>query len=901
MRNGFFAFIAGTTLGLASFSAVSQEACRDDSAPRLALAGSGVYSYEGAARHLGQPVLEAAGFTGKGTAVAHVENKTLSWFFRFEDGRPPPFGACVQPKDTPPDHWGWAPESDPAYPDQPCRVAWVMCIEADAVNGKPVREGSEASAKGLRSCLRGTDGMYNNKKIWSENIGGHATSGAIGITTMAPDTKIVAIALNGVETLDTRAAFRWLYTRGDDYVLKRKNLTNDQVYLKARTKDERYAWRKYWRQTFGDQSPAEKFNIVSAALTWRHNVGGFSEACAAVNPEIPQGDQDGDGNIDIADNCIYVDNGVRTNFGTADEPFWITEYPDGDEDGRGNMCDGDLDNDNDWDQDDIDIFTSIWQDYDNFVPPIDLNDDGVTDELDKAMFYNSVDFNWDGLVDGQDSSYFSDELSKRPLGATNADWLPFYEDKRNPNKYYQDKLYLQGASGNRLSVAKYSEFKHEFSRLRQAGVLPVITAGSDGYTNAVLWPACSSGAMAVSGVQHTSDVNYYASYDKVNNRYGTNSTWSMRVNASQKIPVLVTHGPGRTWLPLEERSQTEEILGCDVNPLTNGGYAGSFTPAVVAGSVAALKSPGLMRYAKPRRIKKMLMQTTERAYVRRDCTVVLSPNRAPYDSEQKDIYCPEYLDPEVDNTFIDYSLPLMNLSDTYSLVKRLRASKTNLLRDADKDGFDNANDNCTRIWNKGQRDSDGDGYGDACDADYNNDGMTDWQDGSYFAENYLDTQMPHGDFDGDGNSDSTDFSILMTTLMDKRPGPSGLDKERDGIVDQLDNCKGVSNGPWTNYSGGSVAQQNQADADRDFFGDKCDGDLNQDTVVDEGDAILIQTKIDLGKYFAPADYNYDAVLDQADVAIFNSTFNVADAAPPGPSGVCRFWLKMSDQACSYYD
>jgi len=43
--------------------------------------------------------------------------------------------------------------------------------------------------------------------------------------------------------------------------------------------------------------------------------------------------------------------------------------------------------------------------------------------------------------------------------------------------------------------------------------------------------------------------------------------------------------------------------------------------------------------------------------------------------------------------------------------------------DDDTDGLSNTQDNCTQVSNPDQTDSDGDLYGNACDADFNNDGV----------------------------------------------------------------------------------------------------------------------------------------------------------------------------------
>ena len=52
--------------------------------------------------------------------------------------------------------------------------------------------------------------------------------------------------------------------------------------------------------------------------------------------------------------------------------------------------------------------------------------------------------------------------------------------------------------------------------------------------------------------------------------------------------------------------------------------------------------------------------------------------------------------------------------------------------DLDDDGIYDSVDNCTLVPNRKQKESDGDGYGDYCDADYNNDGIVDLIDSKMF-------------------------------------------------------------------------------------------------------------------------------------------------------------------------
>jgi hypothetical protein len=92
--------------------------------------------------------------------------------------------------------------------------------------------------------------------------------------------------------------------------------------------------------------------------------------------------------------------------------------------------------------------------------------------------------------------------------------------------------------------------------------------------------------------------------------------------------------------------------------------------------------------------------------------------------------------------------------------------------DTDGDGVADNMDNCTLVPNPGQRDSDGDNYGNLCDADFNNDGFVNAVDLSYFKSKYRTTD-PDADLNSSGFVDASDLAI-MKSLYRKPPGPSGL-------------------------------------------------------------------------------------------------------------------------------
>ena len=92
--------------------------------------------------------------------------------------------------------------------------------------------------------------------------------------------------------------------------------------------------------------------------------------------------------------------------------------------------------------------------------------------------------------------------------------------------------------------------------------------------------------------------------------------------------------------------------------------------------------------------------------------------------------------------------------------------------DTDGDGVPDANDNCIEVANADQRDTDNDGYGNICDADFNNDGIVDASDLAYFRSRYRTTD-PDANLNGNGIVDAGDLSIFRSLYM-KPPGPGGL-------------------------------------------------------------------------------------------------------------------------------
>ncbi len=81
-------------------------------------------------------------------------------------------------------------------------------------------------------------------------------------------------------------------------------------------------------------------------------------------------------------------------------------------------------------------------------------------------------------------------------------------------------------------------------------------------------------------------------------------------------------------------------------------------------------------------------------------------------------------------------------------------------------------DNCVLVANSPQRDTDGDGYGNYCDPDFDNNLVVAAADLAFFKPKYF-TADPNADLNGDGVVGAADLAILKVMFF-KPPGPSGL-------------------------------------------------------------------------------------------------------------------------------
>ncbi|MEM7083138.1 MAG: ThuA domain-containing protein [Pseudomonadota bacterium] len=91
--------------------------------------------------------------------------------------------------------------------------------------------------------------------------------------------------------------------------------------------------------------------------------------------------------------------------------------------------------------------------------------------------------------------------------------------------------------------------------------------------------------------------------------------------------------------------------------------------------------------------------------------------------------------------------------------------------DGDGDGVIDSEDNCQLVDNADQLDSDDDGFGNACDADFNNDCSTNFIDFSLLSSQFQ--TVGDTDLNGDAIVNFTDV-FLFTQLYLREPGPSAL-------------------------------------------------------------------------------------------------------------------------------
>ena len=87
------------------------------------------------------------------------------------------------------------------------------------------------------------------------------------------------------------------------------------------------------------------------------------------------------------------------------------------------------------------------------------------------------------------------------------------------------------------------------------------------------------------------------------------------------------------------------------------------------------------------------------------------------------------------------------------------------LEDTDGDGVLAYDDNCNSLINPGQQDTDADGFGNGCDADFNNDGVVNALDTGVFKSMFFTSGNIDGDLNADGVVNSLDIGLFKTRFF----------------------------------------------------------------------------------------------------------------------------------------
>ena len=123
------------------------------------------------------------------------------------------------------------------------------------------------------------------------------------------------------------------------------------------------------------------------------------------------------------------------------------------------------------------------------------------------------------------------------------------------------------------------------------------------------------------------------------------------------------------------------------------------------------------------------------------------------------------------------------LGGSYPVVINVTATASGLIStisfdwetvgDNDADGVTDTLDNCQLVANADQRDSNGDGFGNACDFDFNNDCTVNFIDLAAMTDDFLSSGDLDTDINGDGVVNFIDVSQFQSRFLSP-PGPSGL-------------------------------------------------------------------------------------------------------------------------------
>jgi hypothetical protein len=134
----------------------------------------------------------------------------------------------------------------------------------------------------------------------------------------------------------------------------------------------------------------------------------------------------------------------------------------------------------------------------------------------------------------------------------------------------------------------------------------------------------------------------------------------------------------------------------------------------------------------------------------------------------------------VNTTALDMGAAGFDFDSGHGLIQANQALAA-LTQDADGDGVGDTVDNCTLVANgpddgitagSPQNGTDGDGYGNICDGDLNQDDYVNVVDLGLFKQRFF-TADPDADLNGDGIVNVLDLGLFKAMFF-KVPGPSGM-------------------------------------------------------------------------------------------------------------------------------